>query len=141
MPLDAEHEPPVGRLDRLRQLVDRRVAGDLEALADGRDPLVVVGLRPVELLAGRASRERAGRQAHVVVGAVEAARRAAMLFVPELVGQVLAQRPAERDVDQLHAAADAEHGHVALDRAPGERELARSRSGTVWWVSGWGSAP
>ena len=77
----------------------------------------------MQLLAGGARGERAGRQAHVVVGALEAARGAAVLLVAELVGKVLAQRAAEGDVDQLHAAADAEHRHVALDRAAGEREL------------------
>ncbi len=133
MPLDAEHEPPARRLDRLGQAVERRVPGDLEAVADGGDPLVVMGLGGVQLLAGGARGERAGGQAHVVVGAVEAARGPAVLLVAELVGQVLAERSAERDVDQLHAAADAEHGHVALDRAGGECELracrARARGG------------
>ena len=54
---------------------------------------------------------------------LEAARGAAVLLVAELVGQVLAERPAEGHVDQLHPAADAEHRHVAFDGAHGEREL------------------
>ena len=47
MPLDAEREAAVGRLEGLGQLVDRRPAGDLEALADAVDGLVVVGLGAV----------------------------------------------------------------------------------------------
>src|SRR5437764_1464655 len=37
---------------------------------------------------------------------------------------MLDQRPAQCHVDHLHAPADAEHRHLALDRAPGERDLA-----------------
>ena len=44
-------------------------------------------------------------------------------LVTDLVGQVLGERPAEGDVDQLHAAADAEHRHVAFDRAARQRQL------------------
>ena len=80
-----------GRLDRLGQVVERRVPGDLEPFADRRDPLVVVGLGGVELLAGRARGERAGGQTDVVVGALEAARPAPVLLVTELLGQVLAR--------------------------------------------------
>src|SRR5450755_4237835 len=42
MPLDAEHEPARRRFDRLRQLIDRRVAGHLEALPDPVHPLMMV---------------------------------------------------------------------------------------------------
>jgi hypothetical protein len=41
----------------------------------------------------------------------------------ERVGQMLVKRASERDVDQLHAAADAQHGHVALDGSARERDL------------------
>ncbi|CKQ29237.1 Uncharacterised protein [Mycobacterium tuberculosis] len=34
------------------------------------------------------------------------------------VGQVLVQRAAERDVEHLGAATDAQHGHPPLKRAP-----------------------
>ena len=39
--------------------------------------------------------------------------------------QVLHERAAERDVEDLHAAADAEHRHLALERAAHERDLER----------------
>ena len=48
-----------------------------------------------------------------------------MILVADLVGQVLVKRSAEGDVEHLDAAADAQHGHVALHRAAGERDLER----------------
>ena len=48
---------------------------------------------------------------------------AAVLVVAEALGQVLHERAAAGDVDQLHAAADAEHRQVALDRGARERDL------------------
>ena len=44
MPLDAEREAAIGGLEGLGQFVDGRPAGDLEALADALDALVMVGL-------------------------------------------------------------------------------------------------
>ena len=64
-------------------------------------------------------------QPHVVVGVVERAERAAVVLVAEVVGQVLVERAAARDVHHLHAAADAEERHVALHRPARERELER----------------
>ena len=58
-----------------------------------------------------------------MIGVFEAARVAAVLLVPDEVRHVLVQRPAERNVEQLHPATDAEHGHVALERASDERDL------------------
>jgi hypothetical protein len=43
--------------------------------------------------------------------------------VADVVGQVLDQRAAERDVQQLHAAADPEHRQVAFQRAQRQRDL------------------
>ena len=82
-------------------------------------------LRRCARLARGARRERALGEHHVVLGAVEGAEHATVLFVAEALGQVLHQRAAAGDVDQLHAAADAEQRHVALDRA---RARARSRT-------------
>ncbi len=87
------------------------------------DALMVVRLGGVHLLARRARRHRVGLQAHVVVGAVEAPRDAAVVLVADLVGQVLLERSSEGDVQELHAAADPEHGHVALHRAAREGDL------------------
>ena len=58
-----------------------------------------------------------------MVGAVEGAEHAAVLVVAEVLGQMLEQRAAAGDVDQLHAAADPEHRQVALDRRARERDL------------------
>ena len=58
-----------------------------------------------------------------MVGLVEAADDAPVLGVADVVGQVLAQRPAAGDVEHLHAAAHAEEGHPALERAARQREL------------------
>ena len=66
-----------------------------------------------------------GDEAHVVVGAVERAARLQVVVVAEALRQVLVQRAAERDVQQLHAAADPEHRHLPLDGAAHERELER----------------
>ena len=66
VPLHAEREALRRILDRLRQVVDRRPAGDLEAVADRVDALVVVRLGRVHALARdaarRASRRRAARR-------------------------------------------------------------------------------
>ena len=88
---------------------------------------------PRRLRARRAS----PAQAHVVVGAVERAARAPVVVVAEALGQMLVERPAERDVHQLHAAADAEHREVALDRAARERDLERVALRHRPFVSGW----
>ena len=117
------------------------MAGDRQPVADRRDALVVVGLGRVALLAGGPRGERARGEDDVVVVAVEGAEVAAVLLVADLVGEVLVQRAAERDVEQLHPAADAEHRHVALDRAAGQRELDLVALGDGAARRGWGSAP
>ena len=74
-------------------------------------------------LAGGAGGQRAVAQAHVVVGAVEGARVAAVLVVAVALGQVLEQRAARGDVHELHPAADAQQREVALEGAARERDL------------------
>ena len=125
VPLHAEREPARRVLDRLGQVVDRRPAGDLEALAEAVDALVVVRLRARGRSRPRRARRASRGAADVVVGVVERARRAAVVLVADGVGQVLDQRPAARDVHHLHAAADAEQRQVALERAARQRELER----------------
>ena len=44
VPLHAEHEAPLGQLDRLGELVERRVRADAQPVAEAIDALVVVGL-------------------------------------------------------------------------------------------------
>ena len=84
---------------------------------------MVVGLGRVQQLAGGPCRERALGQDDVVVGAVEGAEHAAVLLVADTIGEVLQERAAAGDVDQLHPAADAQQRHVALDRRARERDL------------------
>ena len=83
MPLDAERETAVGALDGLGQLVERGAARDHEALAEGVDPLVVVGLGDVHLLPRGARGERARVEAHVVVGVGERADGAPVVAVAD----------------------------------------------------------
>ena len=111
-----------------------------EALAERVDALVVVRLRRVAELARRARGERARREAHVVVGAVERARRRRWSLVADVVGQVLDQRAAARDV---HAAASRGRCRAPAGRAPSRAARAAisnaSRSGRVPRVSACGS--
>ena len=53
----------------------------------------------------------------------EGARLGTMHLVAEAVREVLLDVPAARDVQHLRAAADREHGHVALERSPHQLEL------------------
>ena len=59
----------------------------------------------------------------VVLGAFEGAEHAAVLVVAERSGRCWTSVPPQRDVDQLHPAADAEHRQVALDRRARERDF------------------
>ena len=95
----------------------------IEPLADPSTPWWWWDLVAVELLAGGPRGERTRLEPDVVVGVLEAAGMAPVLLVADDVGQVLGERAAERDVDQLHPAADPEHRHVALDRAARQRDL------------------
>ncbi len=61
-------------------------------------------------LAQRPHGERVLGYVDIMLGAVEGAGHTAVLVMVEMLGQMLKQRSAERDVDQLHAAANAQHG-------------------------------
>ena len=81
-----------------------------------------------------------GLDVDVVVG--EHARRVLCRSSPTHLGEVLDEVAPARDVQDLRAAADGEHRHVALERrARGARARRASRSGRVPVVSGCGSAP
>jgi hypothetical protein len=82
-----------------------------------------MGFDRVQLLSGGSGRERSRAQKDIVVRVVEATEVAAVLLVADVLGEVLMQRAAERDVQQLHAAADTEHRHVAGDGGARERDL------------------
>src|SRR5947208_2191924 len=65
VPLDAEDEALAWNLDRLRQIVEHRVPGHLEPIAQLRDALVVVRFGSVQQLAGGLRGERTIRQAGI----------------------------------------------------------------------------
>ena len=76
--------------------------------------------------------QRAVGEPHVVVGVSNAPGDAPVVLVADVVGQVLDQRAAAGDVHHLHAAADAEERHVALQRARAPSASSNaSRSGRV----------
>ena len=77
VPEDAEGEALARQLDRLDHLVAGRPAADPQSLPQPLHSLVVMGLHGSQLSAGRARRQRAGLQPHLVVA--EAPRRMAML--------------------------------------------------------------
>ena len=60
-----------------------------------------------------------------MIRTLEGAENPPVVFVADRLREVLKKRAAERDIDELHAAADTEHRHVALDRAARERKLER----------------
>ena len=101
-----------------------------DALAQRVDRLVVVRLGRVHAAprtpARPASPARAGRRGR----RCRRTQRAPVVGVADVVGQVLDQRPAERDVDQLHPAADARaRGRSRSSARSASAISARSRSG------------
>ncbi len=92
-------------------------------VADLVDPLVVMGLGHRQLGAGRLRGERTRRQPNVMLVALERAAMATVIVVVNHVRKMLDQRAATSDVEQLHAAADAECRDVALERACEQGEL------------------
>ena len=88
--------------------------GGVGLRTDVADGLVVVGLRPVDDLAGGAGGQGAVVEAHVVIGPVERARVAPVLVVAVAVGQVLQQRAAQPDEGDLDVV-DADLGREHLD--------------------------
>ena len=137
MPLH-RHEEVVARcLERLHEAVVGRRRDD-DARTDAVDALVVVAVHAVVARADQLGQARPGRDLDGVLGehasadAVAVGGRLSALaserlghLGPERFGQVLVQRAAEGDVDQLQAAADAEHRHAAALRAGEQGELPR----------------
>ncbi len=128
MPLHPDHpglrvvQRPV-ELDRLDQTV-RGTTRRHEALSDTIDPLVVVrggdegrGLRGREQAAALLDRD--------VVQRLRVQDGHAVLEHPVEVGQVRMQRPPERHVHDLHAAADAEGRHARSHRFVQQPDLHR----------------
>ena len=112
-----------GQLDRLGQVVLRRPARHLQAVADPVDGLVVMRLRRDPDTAGRARGERTGDQTDVVVA--ERARDPPVVLVADERRGRAGAASRRAHVEDLHAAAHAEHRHVAREGAGRERQLER----------------
>ena len=138
MPLHAEHEPAVRRLDRLREVVDRREAGDLEAARRRRprpDDGGTWSLWSSSPAASAASEP--GGQPDVVVGVVEASRIAAVVARgrPRRAGAGSASRRSAT----LISCMPRQMPSTGMSRSIARRasaSSARSRSGTVCLVIG-----
>src|SRR3954447_1098030 len=98
VPLQPQREPAPGHLERFDHAVRRR-RGDPQAAPDAADRLMVVA----EDVAARAQRVASGRAAR---------RRDGVWAVALMAVDVLTQRPAEEDAEQLRAATDANDGNV-----------------------------
>src|SRR2546428_385547 len=126
VPLHAEREL-VGQLDGLDDLIRRDGANAgptrvLHCLMMGRVHLDLA-------LADDRRQLRAGDDARLVP---RLARVVALLVIERawhLVADVLEQRAAQLDREQLHAAADAEHGHVSRQRRAQDTLLERRPAG------------
>ena len=127
VPLHAEHEsgeavelgrPGLDRLDRAVLFPGHR----LEPVAEQVDRLVVLGRHLEDLVPGQDRGQRAVRADPHVVQA-EPARRAVVPLVPVQVGNVLVQRAAPADVQDLHAAADGKQRHPLPQRVAGDGEV------------------
>ena len=123
MPLDPEHPPSVGRLDRLWQAVLDRSPGHSETLTQAIDRLMVMAVGDVDALACCARRQRSLFELDVIVGLLEGALAPSVDRLAVLIGKVLDERAAERDVQDLHASTDREHGDAGGQRMPNGADL------------------
>jgi len=115
VPLDGKEERLARILERLDDPV-RRMRRDRKAVGDAAAGLVVVGVHGGPRLAEDLGKPRAAADLHVVPRTfLEGLLRVADRRLG-LRGEVLVEVAAERDVDDLDAAADAEDGHPALAR-------------------------
>src|SRR5215216_2325833 len=121
MPEHAEHERAGRIFEGLDGVVFGRPAGDREAAPHVLYPLVVVRVDRRPVRAGGAGGERVGVESDLMVG--EGAWRVAVPFVAEHLREVLLDGASVGDVEDLHPAADAEDGHLALQGAAYQREL------------------
>ena len=119
MPLHRDNESVAGQFDRLDHAVRIARAGD-QALAQLGDGLVVVAL-----LIGIPTDQRGQPSARSDVDARCGEHRITGLVpaVSHDIGQVLVQSAAQCDVENLCAAADAEHRQSTFQRARQQREF------------------
>ena len=138
MPEDAEREPPSRVLDRLDRAVVRP-GGLAQAVAQAAVALVMVALDR-RVLADDLVQLRAREHVDVVVG--EDTGRVLVALVADHLGQVLDEITPKRDVEDLAAAADRQHRHVARECAFEERQLGGvALRAASPFVSGCASAP
>src|SRR5206468_11681367 len=116
MPLDAEDVARTAPADRLDDVVGNRVRLDLESAAELVDRLMM------DRIDGRLGafrkqlrKSRARHEAHLVKRLLVALGLAMDERLGHCGPDVLMQRAAERDVDQLTPATDAEHGLLLAD--------------------------
>ena len=120
VPLDTEAEAGGGIPQRLDRPVGR-LGADVEPGADGVGGLVMEAVDRQTGASGEAVQER---PAETTTGCAGIERLVTLQVVERGdVREVLAQRPAARDVQRLHAATDAEQRQIALGRAAQEGEL------------------
>ena len=133
MPLDGGAEGALGPLERLDEVVGRRRERD-EAGREVLHRLVVLrvdGSRSGDRPGKRGAGGRGGWNANGVHGGVVLVLLAAVNDAPApLRRQVLPEGPAEGDVQDLQAAADAEDGDLTMRGAFQEAEVERVALGT-----------
>ena len=120
MPLHRQNEVRRRAISTASMTPSESCALTIRPVAEPVDGLVVVALR-IRRFADQRGQPGAGHRAHRRRGE----HRVALLVagVADHIGQMLVQRAAQRDVDHLRAAADAQHRHAAPDRAVDQREL------------------
>jgi hypothetical protein len=121
VPLDAEHEPLAGPLDRLDRPA-RRPRHRVQSGADAVDRLVV---ERVDLLLHRAADAGQSR----VRRDLDGVRRHPTRVGLAVAGKMLVEAAAARDVERLGAAADAEDRQPGSVRAARDLELERVEAG------------
>ena len=130
MPLHAQREAPRRVLERLRQVVDRRPARHLEARPRSRPP-PDDGATWSRASAHPPRARPASPSASRTSWSPNAPGTSRWSSWPSDVRQVLDQRPAAREVHQLHPAADAEQRQVGVQRRQPERDLERVAIGHI----------
>lgn len=119
MPLNSEHESAAAKLERLGQVIGYRPAANREPLSDPINALMMVLHSAVNYFAGDRRRKRALLQAHVVSAAFEGPWGRSVYR-----REVLDERAAKRNVEQLHPSADAQQWHVNFNGSADQADLA-----------------
>ena len=103
----------------------RRDRGHAQAAAEAVNRLMVVRVHSHRSGPGRRGEARAGRDAHVVRADIPVTRRIVVHLRRPLARQILIQRPAERDVQNLRPAANRKQRELARAGGFDQREFGR----------------